>query len=69
MGSSRLLSILTSYDDVEQGYRKVCMHAYDMPEKNFDRVVSQLCDAGELLFLANQTRNIRKTFGGLHEKN
>ncbi len=69
MGGGRLLSILTSYDDVEQGYRKVCMHAFDMPEENFDSVVSQLNDAGELLFLADQTRNIRKTFGGLHEKN
>ena len=69
MGGGRLLSILTSYDDVEQGYRKVCMHAFDMPEENFDSVVSQLCDAGELLFLADQTRNIRKIFGGLHEKN
>ncbi|SMC99500.1 acetoin utilization protein AcuB [Desulfocicer vacuolatum DSM 3385] len=69
MGGGRLLSILTSYDDVEQGFRKVFVHAFNLPEENFDGVVSQLYDAGELLFLADQTRNIRKIFGGFYEKN
>ncbi|GAB6144837.1 CBS and ACT domain-containing protein [Desulfocicer niacini] len=62
MGGGRLLSILTSYDDVEDGFRKVFIHAFDIPEENFDSVAAQLYDAGDMFFLADQTRNIRRLF-------
>ena len=62
MGGGRLLSILTSYDDVDEGFRKVFIHAFDIPEENFDSVAAQLYDAGDMFFLADQIRNIRRIF-------
>lgn len=62
VGGGRLSSIMTSYDDIEQGFRKVFIHAFDMPEENFEAVVEQLHDAAEMLYLADQTRKIRKIF-------
>ncbi|SLM32524.1 AcuB3 [Desulfamplus magnetovallimortis] len=62
MGGGRLSSILTSYDDVEDGFRKVFIHSFDIPEANFDNVVEQLRESAQMLYLADQTRNIRKLF-------
>ena len=61
-GGGRLLSILTAYDDIEEGFRKVFIHVFDLPWENFDRVCEELHSAGDLFFLADQTRDIRRLF-------
>jgi acetoin utilization protein AcuB len=62
MGGGRLSSIMTSYDDIDDGFRKVFIHAFDISEGNFELVVEQLRTVAQMLYLADQTRDIRKLF-------
>ena len=56
----RLCSIMTSYDDIEQGFRKVFFHAFDLDPASFDSLVEKFYEAGELLYVADLSRGIRK---------
>ena len=62
MGGGRLSSIMTSYDDIEHGFRTVFIHAFGIPDENFDNVLEQLYGAGKMIYMADQTRDIRKLF-------
>ncbi|WP_232508119.1 CBS and ACT domain-containing protein [Desulfobacula toluolica] len=56
----RLCSIMTSYDDIEEGLRKVFFHTFDIDPDNFDKLVEQFNRAGELLYVADLSRGFRK---------
>ncbi len=56
----RMCSILTSYDDVEQGFRKVFFHTFDIDPSLFDSLVERLHKTGELLYVADLSRGFRK---------
>ena len=58
----RLCSILTSYDDVEQGFREVFIHSYDIPPDRFDPVVTELHEAAQLLYAADMERGVRRIY-------
>jgi len=58
----RLCSILTSYDDMEEGFRKVFFHTFDMEPDNFETLVEKFSGAGELLYAADLSRGVRKVF-------
>ncbi len=58
----RLCSIMTSYDDIEEGYRKAFFHTLDIVPEKFDRLVEQLGPAGELSYAADLSRGYRKLF-------
>ena len=58
----RLSSIMTSYDDVEEGFRKVFFHTFNMYPSNFDNLVEKFHEVGELLYVADQSRGIRKIY-------
>ncbi len=58
----RLCSILTSYDDMEEGFRKVFFHTFDMEPDNFATLVEKFSGAGELLYAADLSRGVRKIF-------
>ena len=58
----RLCSIMTSYDDIEEGYRKVFFHAFDISPSDFDLLVERFFEAGELYYAADLSRKIRKIF-------
>lgn len=60
----RLCSILTSYDDIEEGYRKVFVHTFDIDPTRFDSVVEKLHEAGDLYYVADLSRGIRKLING-----
>jgi acetoin utilization protein AcuB len=60
--NGRLSSIMTSYDDVEEGFRKVFFHTFDLDAGNFDCLVERFQEAGELLYAADLTRGLRKIF-------
>ncbi len=60
----RLCSIMTSYDDIEEGYRKVFLHSFDIEPSKFDSVVEKLHQAGDLLYVADLSRGIRKIIKG-----
>jgi acetoin utilization protein AcuB len=56
----RLCSIMTSYDDIEEGLRKVFFHTFDIDPDKFDSLVEKFHGAGELLYVADLSRGIRK---------
>jgi acetoin utilization protein AcuB len=56
----RLCSIMTSYDDIEEGLRKVFFHTFDIDPDNFDNLVKTLLSAGDLFYVADLSRGFRK---------
>ncbi|MBU1344354.1 MAG: CBS and ACT domain-containing protein [Proteobacteria bacterium] len=60
--NGRLCSIMTSYDDIEEGYRKVFFHAFDIDPSSFDYLVEKFHEAGELYYVADLSRGFRKIF-------
>ncbi|MCP4719415.1 MAG: CBS domain-containing protein [Desulfobacteraceae bacterium] len=58
----RLCSIMTSYDDIEEGFRKVFFHTFDIDSDKFDSLVENCQGAGELLYAADLSRGFRKIF-------
>ncbi|MCK5695693.1 MAG: CBS domain-containing protein [Desulfobacula sp.] len=58
----RLGSILTSYDDVEKGFRKVFFHTFDIDPDNHERLVEKFYGTGNLLYAADLSSNSRRIF-------
>jgi acetoin utilization protein AcuB len=58
----RLCSIMTSYDDIEEGFRKVFFHTFDIDPDSFDSLVESFHGAGQLLYAADLSRGFRKIF-------
>ena len=58
----RLGSILTSYDDIEEGFRKVFFHTFDINPDKYDRLVEKFYGTGNLLYAADLSRGFRKIF-------
>ncbi len=58
----RLCSIMTSYDDIEEGFRKVFFHTFDIDPSSFDGLVERFHGAGELTYVADLSRGFRKIF-------
>jgi acetoin utilization protein AcuB len=58
--SGRLCSIMTSYDDIEEGFRKVFFHTFDISPSGFDTLVKKFDETGELLYVADLSRGFRK---------
>ena len=58
----RLGSILTSYDDLEEGFRKVFFHTFDIDPDKYDRLVENFYGTGNLLYAADLSRGFRKIF-------
>ncbi|MFA5903192.1 MAG: CBS and ACT domain-containing protein [Desulfobacula sp.] len=60
----RLCSIMTSYDDIEEGYRKVFLHTFDIEPSRFDSVVEKLHESADLFYVADLSRGLRKMMNG-----
>jgi acetoin utilization protein AcuB len=60
--SGRLCSIMTSYDDVEEGGRTVFFHTFDINPADFDDLLERFHKTGELLYAADLSRGFRKIF-------
>lgn len=58
----RLCSILTSYDDIEEGFRKVYFHTFDISTSNFVEITDEFQKAGELFYVADLARKFRMIF-------
>lgn len=61
-GGGRLCSIMTSYDDVEEGFRKVFFHTFDIEPESFKNLVRMFNDSEGLYYAADLTRGFRKCF-------
>ena len=58
----RLCSIMTSYDDIEDGFRKVYFHTFDIDPSSFDGLFKKFQKVGELLYAADLPRGFRKIY-------
>ena len=58
----RLGSIMTSYDDIEEGFRKVFFHTFDIDADKYERLVEKFYGTGNLLYAADQSSNSRRIF-------
>ncbi|MFH1154016.1 MAG: CBS and ACT domain-containing protein [Pseudomonadota bacterium] len=58
----RLSSILTSYDDIDHGFREVFIHSYDIAPDRFEPVVAQLHEAAQILYVADLERGVRRIY-------
>ncbi|MEA1966826.1 MAG: CBS and ACT domain-containing protein [Thermodesulfobacteriota bacterium] len=60
--NGRLSSILTSYDDVDKGFRKVFIYVFGIKPTEFNSLVVELNDAAKLLYAADQTQDMRRIY-------
>ncbi len=58
----RLCSIMTSYDDVDDGGRTVFFHTFDIDPTHFDSLVERFHGTGGLFYIADLSRGFRKIF-------
>lgn len=58
----RLASILSSYDDVEEGFRKVYVRVYDLDRHKLGKLLDGLSITAELLYYVDHRENLRKTY-------
>jgi acetoin utilization protein AcuB len=60
--NGRLRSILTSYDEIEEGFKKVFFHTYDIEPAQFDSLVRSFHETGGLLYAADPSRGFRMMY-------
>ena len=58
----RLLSILTSYDRVPAGHRKVYLRAYDVARNSLAALLGELNAKGRLLYMVDHRENRREIY-------
>ncbi len=58
-GGGRLCSVMTSHDDIDDGYRKVFVHAFDIEPGEFDALAERFRRSGDLFYFADLSRNYR----------
>jgi acetoin utilization protein AcuB len=58
----RLLSILTSYDRVPEGYRKIYIRAFNIDRDHLPELLTQLRAKARLLYLVDHRHNRREIF-------
>ncbi|MFH2092371.1 MAG: CBS and ACT domain-containing protein [Pseudomonadota bacterium] len=58
----RLCSIMTSYDNVEPGFRTIFIHSFDIDPFSFGDLVEKFEQAGELLYVADLSSGYRKIY-------
>ena len=58
----RLVSILSSYDQVQHGYRKVYLRMRNIERSELQKLIQELESKAELLYMVDHTENKRKIF-------
>lgn len=57
--NGRLRSVMASYDDIEEGFKKVFFHALDIPSALFPSLAEKFQDTGGLLYAADRSQGTR----------
>jgi acetoin utilization protein AcuB len=57
-----MVSILTSYDDVPEGYRKVYIRMRSIQRSEFQNLIEALESKAGLLYMVDHTENNREIF-------
>ena len=58
----RMVSILTSYDEVPEGYRKVYIRMRSIERSELQKLIQELESKAGLLYMVDHTQNSRKIF-------
>ncbi len=58
----RMASILTSYDNVPEGLRKVFIRVYDLDRRKLGKLRDDLDKTAELLYFVDHRENLRETY-------
>lgn len=58
----RMVSILSSYDAVKEGYRKVFIRMHGIPKAELPQLKEELMREGSLLYMVDQVENIREIY-------
>ncbi len=58
----RMVSILTSYDDVPMGYRKVYIRMHSIERSRLQKLKDKLCDTAAFLYMIDQREDNRDIF-------
>ena len=58
----RLCSIMASYDEVEQGFRKVFINTFDIKPDDFDHLTEKFQKSNELIYAADLSRKKRTLY-------
>ncbi|MEZ4526679.1 MAG: CBS and ACT domain-containing protein [Desulfobacterales bacterium] len=61
---ARIVSILTSYDNVPEGFRKVYIRLYSINREALDQLKTQLKDRAKMLYAVDHRENKREIFEG-----
>lgn len=64
MYGGRMVSILSSYDQVPEGYRKVYIRMRCIERADLNKLIEKLEASAELLYMVDHTENNRKIFAG-----
>lgn len=64
MYGGRMVSILSSYDQVPEGYRKVYIRMRCIERSNLQKLIEKLESKARLLYMVDHTENNRKIFAG-----
>lgn len=59
---SRIISILTSYDRVAEGYRKVYIRTFNIDRQNLDAMMRELNAMAKPLYFVDHRENTRKVY-------
>ena len=60
--SGRIVSILTSYDNAPQGYRKVYIRMYDIDRTEIEKLKGELREKATLLYMVDHQKNKREIY-------
>ena len=58
----RMASILSSYDDVLEGYRKVYIRTYDIDHENLENLKKEFRETANLLYMVDHQKNKREIY-------
>jgi len=59
---ARMLSILTSYDLVPQGFRRVYLRLYDLDQEHLEELKDKLGNKGKILYIVNHMNDKRTIY-------
>lgn len=60
--SGRLVSILSSYENAPEGYRKVYIRAFDIDREALPRLIEELKAAAKMLYMVDHRENKREIY-------
>jgi acetoin utilization protein AcuB len=63
--NARMVSILSTYDNIAEGYRKVIIRIHDIDRRNLFKLKEELKQSYQLLYMVDHRDNIREIYQGI----